>query len=125
MNKKKVFFISVSAVLIIVSMYFLLGGGKQMGRSNDAKTVKEVPTGFIPLPKGGGNWESGSHYIFWETEISFSDAELDAGGVCIYQTNVKNSDFIVKYNNEYYVNEGKLLELIDIADSNFKQHKQS
>ena len=74
--------------------------------------VREIPSGFIHLPKGGGNWDNGLHYVSWESQISFLDDDEN----CIYQTGLDNSDFIVKHKNEYYVNEEKILELIDIVN---------
>jgi len=119
MNRKKVAIISISFTLVIVlaSIYFALDGGRIVGGSSDAKVVGEIPSGFIHLPKGGGNWDNGLHYVSWETQISF----LDANGACIYQTGFDNSDFIVKYKKEYYINEEKFLELMEIASSSAEQ----
>lgn len=106
MNKK--FFVLilflVSILLLMLSIPFF--------RDNDAKLVKEIPPGFIQLPKGG-SWDNSLHYVPWESQIAF----LDDNENCIYQTGFDNSDFIVKYKNEYYVNEEKILELIDVANS--------
>ena len=109
-NMKKIFsliFITGFVLLLLISC-----GG------NDAKVVKEIPVGFICLPKGGGDWDNGLHYVSWESQISFLDADEN----CIYQTGFDNSDFIVKYKNEYYVKELKVLELIDIVNSRLEKH---
>ena len=121
MDKKKVLAISISFILVIVliSIYFLLDKRYQSGGRSDAKTVHKIPSGFTRLPQGGGDWENGLRYVSWESQISF----LTADGNCIYQTSFDNRDFIVKYKNEYYVNEKKLSELVDIAASIFEQHK--
>ena len=78
--------------------------------SEDAQVVSEIPSGFTRLPEGGlkGN---DLRYVTWESQISF----LDADGICIYQTGFHNSDFILKYKDEYYVNEKKYSELVEIA----------
>ena len=76
----------------------------------DAETVREIPLGFVRLPERS-DLDNGLRYIPWETQIAF----LDSDGNCIYQTEFNNSKFIVKYQDEYYVNEEKLLELINIA----------
>ena len=124
MNKKKVLIISIPLVLVLALVlgFFFLNGGHHMSKVIDAKVVRKVPEGFIPLREaakweGSSDNESGLRYVTWESQISFLDADLSAGGVTIYQTDFKNSDFIVKYNNEYYVNEAKILELIDIVNS--------
>ena len=111
MNAKKMPFFTL-VVLFALTSLISCGG-------NDAKVVRNIPTGFVHLPKGGGDWDNGLHYVSWETQISF----LDKDGACIYQTGFNNSDFIVKYKNEYYVDEEKLSEMIDIASSTFEQRE--
>ena len=74
------------------------------------KDVREIPSGFVLLPKGG-YWSDGLYYVIWESQISF----LDIYENCIYQTGLDDSGFIVEYKNEYYVNEEKILELLDIV----------
>ena len=113
MDKKKTIVILISALLVSISLCFLLNGGFRVSTSNDAKSVREIPRGFVHLPNGGANWDNGMRYILWESQISF----LDVDGNCIFQTDISNRDFIVKYKKEYYVNEEQLLGLIDIADS--------
>lgn len=103
MNKKY-----FALMLFLVFVLFLIPSCK----SNDSKTVKEIPSGFVLLPKDG-SWDNGLHYVPWESQIAFLDDDEN----CIYQTGFDNSDFIVKYKNEYYANEEKLLELIDIVNS--------
>ena len=124
MNKKWVLIISILLVIVLALalVYFFRDGGHNMGKVIDAKVVKEIPEGFIPL-KEAAKWEGlsdserGLRYVAWESQISFLDADLCVGGVTIYQTSFNNSAFIVKYNNEYYVNEEKILELINIVNS--------
>lgn len=101
MNMKKAFTIIFLAVLAVLCMTSCT--------KNDAKVVREIPSGFVQLPKDGGDWDNGLHYVSWESQISF----LDGHETCIYQTGFDNSDFIVQYKNEYYVDEAKLLELMD------------
>jgi hypothetical protein len=87
----------------------------------DSKAVSELPSGFIPLPLGNEESANGLHYVPWESQISF----MDADECCIYQTGFTNSDFIVKFRNEYYVNEEKYLELIEIAGLAAEEHLQT
>ena len=82
-----------------------------IGGDENQKIPDGVPAGFIPLGKDDSNWENGLRYVFWETQISF----LDADNVCIYQTSVENSDFIIKYGKDYYVNAEKFSEVQDVA----------
>lgn len=114
MNKKIIVagLISIILVFMIIALYSLFIRGNQAVESSDAKMVREIPEGFVLLPKEGGGWENGLRYVPWESQISF----LDANDNCIYQTDFSNSDFIVKYQNEYYVNEEKLSELIEKAN---------
>jgi len=121
MNKKKAVFILIPFLLVItiVSVYFIATGVNKIGRGIDAKVVNAIPEGFVPLPKDLDSLGNGLRYVPWESQISF----LDINDVCIYQTGFSNSNFIVKYNNEYYVNEEKLLELIDIANTAFEKRE--
>ena len=77
----------------------------------DAIEVDDIPSGFVHLPKGGVDLGNGLTWWAFEKLIIFDDAKEDA----IYSTRFSNSEFIVKYEGEYYVNEKKLFELIEIA----------
>lgn len=103
MRKKVLLLFAVIAIVIILALIWFVFYGR-----NDANMVLRVPAGFVHLQS---NLKNGLNVMPFETQIAF----LDADGVGIYQTGFKNSDFIVKYNGEYYVNEEKLLELVDIA----------
>lgn len=103
MRKKVLLLFAVIAIIIILALTWFVFYGR-----NDANMVLKVPSGFVPLQS---NLENGLSVMPFETQIAFLDAE----GVGIYQTDFKNSDFIVKYKGEYYVNKEKLLELIDVA----------
>ena len=102
---KKVF--SLLFVIVVISLFIASCEG---GDTNmiDAKAVREIPQGFISLKKYE---EMGLRWMPFETQITFLDAE-DIG---IYSTGFDNSDFIVKYNGEYYVYEKKLSEIIEVA----------
>jgi len=103
MSKKILLLFAVIAIIIILALTWFMFYGR-----NDANMVLKIPSGFVNLQS---NLKNGLSVMPFETQIAF----LDADGVGIYQTDFKNSDFIVKYKGEYYVNEEKLLELIDIA----------
>ena len=114
---KKIFFSLIVAMIVAVLAWISLGTSTfsiYQGPSEwvDAKVVKKIPPGFIHLEMGGNRQENGLRYVAWESQISF----LDADGICIYQTSFANSDFIVKFKNEYYVNEEIFLELMKVAD---------
>jgi len=96
---------------MLVFGYTILREKSIIGKFVDAKAVKEIPNGFVFLEED--NLDNGLHYVAWESQISF----LNADGICIYQTGYDNSDFIVKYKKEYYINEKKFLELMDIANA--------
>lgn len=112
MNYKKILFLPL---LLIFALICLTSCGK-----DDAQVVKQVSPGFVYLSEEMVILENGLHYVSWETQISFLDSEE----ICIYQTGFDNSDFIVKYKDEYYVNEKKLLELVDIAAISPEQRRR-
>ena len=116
-------FVPVLFILLLSSL--LISCGRSISKvehpkGSDAKVkypeeyyVKEVsvlPEGFIRLKKET-ELPNGLSYIFWETQLSFLDAE----GKGFYSTAIINIDFIVEYENNYYVNEDKLDELIEVA----------
>ena len=94
-------------VAILVSMPLLSCQGRDIYKGVDAEMVQKIPDGFVLFPNEGDDWR----YVIWENVIAF----LDADGVCIYQIGINNSEFIVRYDSEYYVNEEKMSEIIDVA----------
>jgi hypothetical protein len=82
------------------------------------KEIQEIPYGFVQL---GYTLRNGLRSLPWESNIVF----LDSDDINIYQTGLENSDFIVSYKDEYYVNEEKLLELEKIAAIAPEQRKKT
>jgi len=111
---KKIFFPLIIAIMVAIFAWINLKFPIYQGSDRwvDATVVKKIPLGFIHLEKGGNRQKNGLHYVSWESQISF----LDADEICIYQTSFANSDFIVKFKNEYYVNEEIFLELMKVAN---------
>jgi len=73
--------------------------------------VNELPAGFIALDLVlEGNSEI-LRPLFWSTNIVFQDAK----NITIFQANVRNNEFIVIYNNSYYVNEKMISEILETA----------
>lgn len=112
MRKKVLLLFVIIAIVITLALTWFMFYGR-----NDANMVLKIPSGFVHLQS---NLKNGLSVMPFETQIAF----LDADGVGIYQTGFKNSDFIVKYKGEYYVNEEKLLELIDIAAISPEQRRK-
>ena len=111
--KKKILplLVAIATTFALALTWFMFYG------RNDANTVLRIPPGFVHL---NDNLNNGMSVMGFETQVAF----LDADGVGIYSTSFKNSDFIVKYKGEYYVNEGKLLELIEIAAISPEQRRK-
>jgi len=111
---KRIILLTVVVAIIIIAVitWFVFYGG------NDSNMVLKIPSGFVHLHS---NLRNGLNIMPFETQITF----LDADGVGIYQTGFKNSEFIVKYKGEYYVNEERLLELIDVAAISPEQRHQT
>ncbi|HNX15146.1 MAG TPA: hypothetical protein PK854_04000 [Oscillospiraceae bacterium] len=101
MKTKKVFLL----IILVALFSFLISCG------SDTKEVKEIPKGFIKLSSRGNYPKNSLSYIFEENQVLFYDAD----GTCIYQSELSKSDFIVKYQDEYYVNEEKYIELFDLV----------
>jgi len=109
MNRKRMIFmllLTLAGVLIMIC-------GLVLGR-NDARMVFSTPTDFVLLDEAVTASEGSLRYVFWENQISFLDVE----NVCIYQTSVKDADFIVRYKKKYYINESKYKELMEDVENN-------
>ena len=118
MKKIMLIIISILAILAVAIVVLYLNSDEyRIKTAFDARVVKKIPIGFVHLPREEDAWGNGMRYVPFESYIFF----VDADGNNIYQTSYRNSDFIVKYNNEYYVNEAKILELIDIVNASTKK----
>lgn len=107
MNKTRM----IILLLILVTAVLVFG---LIQARNDAKMVFNLPAKFVSLDKAIASSQGSLRYVFWESQISF----LNSKNINIYQTNIKNGDFIVKYKGEYYISESKYNELIEIATNN-------
>ena len=114
MRKIMLIIISILVLIAVAMLILYLNSDEYRIKTTfDARVVRKIPLGFVHLSREEDAWGNGMHYIPFESFIFF----VDADGNNLYQTSYRNKDFIVKYNNEYYVNEAKILELIDIVDS--------
>jgi len=82
--------------------------------------VQEVPAGFILLPIVE-QFENGLSFMTWHTRWFFSDID----GTHIFVTEILDTDFIVRYEGELYINEEKFLEIYAIADSAFEEYMRN
>lgn len=105
MSKKRIIVIFIMSAAILAMFY-----GFMRGR-NDAKTVLNLPPGFVSLDETVTFAEGVLSYVFWESQISF----LDSRGTCIYQTSVHSDSFIVKYKGRYYISESKYNEMLKVV----------
>ena len=83
----------------------LLIGTHQMRDTNDARSVHEIPDGFVEMEKLE---DAGLDPVFWESQISITQGER-----CVYQTSVRDESFIVKYQGKYYLNLAVLQDIIE------------
>jgi len=83
--------------------------------SNEHGVEQFIPVGFISLNESMNLLDNGLRYVFWESQISF----LDADNICIYQTSESNKSFIVRCGDAYYVDAQKISELAAIADATY------
>ena len=99
-TKNKILLILLLAMLIIVALYLLF---TYIGKQNEPYVVSEVPQGYVSLNDLLDSTGNKIGYIFWESQIAITNER----SVCIYQTNVQDRDFIVKYQEQYYINVDK------------------
>jgi hypothetical protein len=91
-----------------------------------AKWVFSLPSGFIPLKEAATSSEGILHFIMWSNHIAALDPNVpDIKTRCIYLTDIRNADFIVRYKREYYINESKYHELINtvVGNENVIRHQ--
>ena len=106
MNKKKILFLSLTPlfiITIIITTYIIsIKYYKYYGQYHkDAQCVYKLPDNFVLLNEVCEDTNGKLTYMLWPHNISFQDAD----NIGIYTTLYSNSDDIVKYKNEYYINE--------------------
>lgn len=90
------------ALVIILSTSILIIACLKYFKRYDIKNVILVPEGFVNLNN------MNIKCVFWESQISF----FDSNGKCVFQSNVHDDEFIVKYKGDYYININKYYEFI-------------
>jgi len=88
------------------------GGSRPTGDFTVPVVVQEVPEGFILLPRVQ-QFENGLSFMAWNAQWSFFDIDRNN----IFSTLIVNTDFIIMYEGELYINEEKFLELYEMADT--------
>jgi len=109
--------------LVLICLIILIAFSLISCKGEDAKVVYQVPHGFVSLNELNNRADSILRCTIWETQISFE--LIDPNVICIYQTNIDNSDVIVKYKKKYYINEEKYLELTEVAALALEQRNRT
>ena len=105
---------NILQLIILVTLASLLFvSGCRTVNGAEVTTVKNLPIGFIPLRKEIENLDNGLEYLFFETGIFF----IDADRVDIYGRVVDDQDFLVWYDDAYYINEKDFLKIVELADA--------
>lgn len=120
MNQKSYLFFICLNMLIIILIVTCKGGGMKM---EEAKVVSKIPDGFVSMSELNDREDSILRCLSWDGNIVFGTKK---GSVfTLYQDRLANSDVIVNYNNKYYVNEAKFLELNEIAGLALEEREQA
>ena len=77
--------------------------------------VDDLPYGFIHLREALEGKDGIIQSMFWSTNIVFRASYKSTYDTTIFQTDVHDTDFIVRYQNKHYVNEKKILAIVDYA----------
>lgn len=95
----KTLIVLIFAVLILA---LLLNGIRflRMGK-NEAKIVPELPTGYIAVDELSAVSNGKLECVCWEQQVSIVKQD---SLVSIFQTDIKDSSFIVKYKGKHYIN---------------------
>lgn len=92
---------------LLMLLCVLIGLGFYAYKMYDARDVLFLPDGFIELEEAVASSDERYRFVFWESQIS-----VMSENVCIYQTSIRDKNFILKYKGKYYINYVKLYELI-------------
>ena len=79
--------------------------------------VRVLPDNFIPLDYAKERAEGALGFTFWSTDFLFYDIER----YTIFTTGVKDNDFIVIYQNQYFINEDRFLPIYEEAMNIYEQ----
>jgi len=79
--------------------------------------VNVLPDGFVPLDEAIYDFRDYVRHLFWQTEIVFI-SPLESTNVIAY-AKLADSKFIVIYNNEFYVDEEKINEILNYVRNKF------
>ena len=106
-----------TSFLLLICLNILIAFSLISCKGDDAKVVSKIPDGFVSLIELNNHEDKNIRIILWDNQISFmiEAPDTQSGEVCLYQTFIGERDVIVKYKDEYYVNEAKYLELTNIA----------
>jgi len=85
--------------------------------SNDARRVLFIPDGFIALDYATHGMDEVLRWFGWAENIVFQDSDE----MTIFQTSFRDRSFIVRYRDDYYVNEKSFNEISEFATSVFEQ----
>ena len=117
MNTKKILFISLLSlfivVIIIATHIISIKYYKNYGQYYEGGAhVYKIPDKFVSLNEVCEDTNGKLTYTLWPHNISFQDVD----NMEIYVTLYTNSDVIVKYKNEYYINEFIYEDLVHDAN---------
>jgi len=105
----------VSIVVIIATHIISIAYYKNYGQYNggDAKRVSKVPDRFISIEN---LYDDTNGNLGWDTVFFPQIVFFDSDGVHIYIEYLDNAAFIVRYKDEYYINEFNYENLVFEAD---------
>ena len=109
--------------LLLPCSIILLSFSLTSCKDGDVKVVSKVPDGFISFNELDNYADNILRCFLWENNVVFS-LEGEDNFPTLYQASIRDSDVIVRYQEEYYINEAKFLELTKIAIIAREERKQ-
>ena len=106
-------------IFILLGLSACSGDFSTGSRDTDSgiTTVNVVPSGFIALDTAVYELGGILRVLGWSDNIVFMDIE----DVNIFQMSFANEEFIVRYRGEFYVNEKRFLEIVEVASNIYIQ----
>ena len=117
--------IGLSPILIILLamiFLFMVSCHEMDGADNesDKEMIEDLPLGFVNLDDAAASAEGIMTYSFFEEYFSL----VDMDGYSVGGSLVTDSSLIIRLQGQYYVNEGKFLDALEVAKISPEQRRK-
>ena len=101
--------------LLLICLVSLFAFSLTSCKGSDAKVVSKIPDGFVSIIELNNRADRLLNVEPWESQITFMLREVPFSESNLFQTHLSDNSLVVKYKKEYYINEAKYQDLVEIA----------